>query len=228
MNHCTAKIRPTEVFFVCVQVLIFSLLSVEISEIEQKHSENLASKALDDVVNVRDISQSADKIETYYHLSPALKKIAEIVNNFKESDVFQYCWEWAAKKLASNTEDLSKEESIAILNPESLFKSCYNEFSRLYECLKSEELTFAEVDLLFKNFTDHYDGLKKDFQIICHLQPQDSGKWVEQRVEQIQQYHKLHLALGCVKVIDMVREGLNLSGDFKDLQLLLKFVSISL
>uniref|UniRef100_A0A670HUU1 RING-type E3 ubiquitin transferase n=1 Tax=Podarcis muralis TaxID=64176 RepID=A0A670HUU1_PODMU len=198
--------------------------SVDIAEMEQKHSENLASKALHDVVNVRhSVSQTDDKIETHYHLSPAQKKMTETMNNFKESSIFQYCWEWAAKKLASNTEDLSKEESIAILNPESLFESCYNEFSRLYECLKSEELTFAEVDLLFKNFTNHYDGLKKDFQIICHLQPQDSGKWVEQRVEQIQQYHKLHLALGCVKVIDTVREGLNLSGDFKDLQLLLKF-----
>ncbi|XP_053231504.1 E3 ubiquitin-protein ligase RNF213-like isoform X2 [Podarcis raffonei] len=211
-------------FFLSMFRKVEDIVKVDIAEMEQKHSENLASKALHDVVNVRhSVSQSDDKIETHYHLSPAQKKMTETMNNFKESSIFQYCWEWAARKLASNTEDLSKEESIAILNPESLFESCYNEFSRLYECLKSEELTFAEVDLLFKNFTNHYDGLKKDFQIICHLQPQDSGKWVEQRVEQIQQYHKLHLALGCVKVIDTVREGLNLSGDFKDLQLLLKF-----
>ncbi|XP_060127041.1 E3 ubiquitin-protein ligase RNF213-like [Zootoca vivipara] len=200
------------------------IVKVDIAEMEQKHRENLSSKALHDVVNVRhSVLQSDDKIETHYHLSPAQKKMTETLNNFKESNIFQYCWEWAAEKLASSTEDLSKEESIDILNPDFLFKSCYNEFFRLYECLKSEELTFAEVDLLFKNFTNHYDGLKKDFQIICRLQPQDSGKWVEQRVEQIQQYHKLHLALGCVKVIDKVREGLNLSGDFSDLQLLLKF-----
>ncbi|XP_032991850.1 E3 ubiquitin-protein ligase RNF213-like [Lacerta agilis] len=211
-------------FFLSMFRKVEDIVKVDIAEMEQKHSENLAPKALHDVVNVRhSVSQSDNEIETHYHLSPDQKKMTETVNKFKESNIFQYCWEWAAKKLASSTEDLSKEESIAILNPESLFESCYNEFSRLYECLKSEELTFAEVDLLFKNFTNHYDGLKKDFQIICLLQPQDNGKWVEQRVKQIQQYHKLHLALGCVKVIDKVREGLNLSGDFNDLQLLLKF-----
>ncbi|XP_077780215.1 E3 ubiquitin-protein ligase RNF213-like [Podarcis muralis] len=196
-------------------------IKVEISEIEQKHSENLASKALDDVVNVRDISQSADKIETYYHLSPALKKIAEIVNNFKESDVFQYCWEWAAKKLVV-------DEDIAALDldevPLSLFDPCYREFLRLYNSLKSGELMFSEVDMLFRDFTNRYEDLKKDFQVMCNLQRQDGGEWIDERIQQIQQYHELHLAMDSAKVIDKVREGLNLSGDFRVLQQLLNFV----
>lgn len=209
-----------------------SLFSVNIAEVEQKYSENLASKALDEVVTVRHgMSHSDDKIETFYHLSPNLKKICGTLDSLKDSHVFQYCWEWAAKDLASKAEDMISEEETAILNleevPPQLFDPCHHEFHRLYNSLKSGDLTFAEVDRLFREFTSHYQELRKDFQKMCVLQSQDRGEWISERVQQIQQYHELHLAMDSAKVIDKVREGLNLSGDFSVLQLLLNFVSIS-
>ncbi|XP_062976189.1 E3 ubiquitin-protein ligase RNF213-like [Elgaria multicarinata webbii] len=200
------------------------IVKVDMVEIEQKHNESLAAEALNEVVKVRDpVSHSDDIIETCFYLNPAMKKISETVYRFKESHVFQYCWEWAAQKLVNNEEHLIEEEDIAALPPDRLFDHCYNEFTRLYNCLKSEELTFAEVDVLFKDFTSPYDELKKDFQIMCHLEHQDSGEWIDQRIQQIQQYHDLHLAVGSVKVIDKVREALNLSGNFDGLLLLLNF-----
>ncbi|XP_042303497.1 LOW QUALITY PROTEIN: E3 ubiquitin-protein ligase RNF213, partial [Sceloporus undulatus] len=211
-------------------------VKVNIAEMEEKHSENLASKALNDIVNVRHSnSNNIDKIETYYHLSPALKSISGIVDHYKDSHVFQYCWEWAAKQLVNASEDLideeqideekTDEEEIDTLDldevPRCLFDPCYSEFRRLYNSLKSGELMFAEVDALFKDFTNHYEELKKDFQIMCDLQSQDRGEWVYERIQQIQQYHELHLAVDSAKVIDKIREGLNLSGNFQILQRLL-------
>uniref|UniRef100_A0ABM5FN25 E3 ubiquitin-protein ligase RNF213 isoform X1 n=1 Tax=Pogona vitticeps TaxID=103695 RepID=A0ABM5FN25_9SAUR len=203
-------------------------VKVDIDEVEQKYSEDLASKALDEVVNVKDAMSHGDgKIETYYHLNPDLKKIYGTVGSFKDSHVFQYCWEWAAKQLASKTEDLISEEDTATLSldevPLQLFEPCCCEFHRLYLRLRSGDLTFAEVDVLFKDFTNLYEELRKDFQKMCSLQSQDRGEWIKKRVEQIQQYHELHLAVDAAKVIDKVREGLNLSGDFSVLQHLLNF-----
>uniref|UniRef100_G1KRE3 RING-type E3 ubiquitin transferase n=1 Tax=Anolis carolinensis TaxID=28377 RepID=G1KRE3_ANOCA len=201
-------------------------VKVNITDLEEKHSENLASKTLSDIVNVRhSISYSCDKIETYYHLSPALKSISTTVDRYKNSHVFQYCWEWAAKHPVNKVENLFEEEEVATLDleevPAFLFKPCYDEFCRLYNCLKSGELMFSEVDTLFKDFTNHYEELKNDFQIMCGLRSQDQGAWISERIQQIQQYHELHLAVDSAKVIDKVREDLNLSGDFKVLQQLL-------
>nr|XP_056704626.1 E3 ubiquitin-protein ligase RNF213 [Euleptes europaea] len=203
-------------------------VKVDISEIEMKHSENLDSKALNDIVTVRHPGHHDDgKIETYYNLSPALGKTAKIVHDFKESHIFQHCWEWAAKNLLGNDEDVIEDQDFATLNfddvLEDIYEPCYSEFCRFYSSLKSGELTFAEVDILFRDFTNNYEELKKDLRIMCNQDPQDSGEWIDQRAQQIQQYHELHLAVDSAKVIDKVKEGLSLSGDFKVLRLLLNF-----
>lgn len=204
---------------------------MDIADIEQQHRENLTVKALDDIVNVRPlVSLGDDEIETYYDLNPTLKEKAQVMHNLKESHVFQYCWEWAAKELAGDNEDITNEDAITILEfedvPSSLFEPCYSEFTRLYRSLKSGEIIFAEVDVLFKDFTNKYKELKEEFQIMSRLQS-DDGTWINPRAQQIQQYHELHLAVDSAKVIAKLKEDLNLSGDFRVLVLLLNFVSIA-
>uniref|UniRef100_A0A8D2LPD7 Ring finger protein 213 n=1 Tax=Varanus komodoensis TaxID=61221 RepID=A0A8D2LPD7_VARKO len=190
-----------------------------------------ALKELNVVVKARSpVSDNTDKIETYYHLSPVLKEVSKHICNIKESHIFHYCWELTAKKLAEDADNLDSEEDIAILNldevPDFLFDPSYREFCRLYNCLKSGELTFAEVDALFKDFVNDYDEVKKDFQIMCGQHSHDGGEWIDERIHQIQQYHELHLALDSAEVIEAIKEVLNLSGDFKVLLHLLNFVSI--
>ncbi|XP_060108019.1 E3 ubiquitin-protein ligase RNF213-like [Heteronotia binoei] len=204
------------------------IVKVDISEIEQKLSENLSSKALNQIVTVRHPGDYSDgEIETFYNLSPALKKTSNIVHDFKESHLFRYCWEWAAKNLLDDNEDLIEEEDFATLGLdgvlEYVYEPCYSEFCRLYSRLKSGELMFAEVDSLFRDFTDNYEELKRDLKVMCNQYGQDGGEWIDNRVQQIQQYHELHLAMDSAKVINKVKEGLSLSGDFTVLQLLLNF-----
>ncbi|XP_044312386.1 E3 ubiquitin-protein ligase RNF213 isoform X2 [Varanus komodoensis] len=203
-------------------------VKVSIVEMEQKHRETLALKELNVVVKARSpVSDNTDKIETYYHLSPVLKEVSKHICNIKESHIFHYCWELTAKKLAEDADNLDSEEDIAILNldevPDFLFDPSYREFCRLYNCLKSGELTFAEVDALFKDFVNDYDEVKKDFQIMCGQHSHDGGEWIDERIHQIQQYHELHLALDSAEVIEAIKEVLNLSGDFKVLLHLLNF-----
>uniref|UniRef100_A0A8D2LRN9 RING-type E3 ubiquitin transferase n=1 Tax=Varanus komodoensis TaxID=61221 RepID=A0A8D2LRN9_VARKO len=197
-------------------------------KVQDFHRETLALKELNVVVKARSpVSDNTDKIETYYHLSPVLKEVSKHICNIKESHIFHYCWELTAKKLAEDADNLDSEEDIAILNldevPDFLFDPSYREFCRLYNCLKSGELTFAEVDALFKDFVNDYDEVKKDFQIMCGQHSHDGGEWIDERIHQIQQYHELHLALDSAEVIEAIKEVLNLSGDFKVLLHLLNF-----
>ncbi|KAK9407005.1 putative E3 ubiquitin-protein ligase-like, partial [Crotalus adamanteus] len=54
---------------------------------------------------------------------------------------------------------------------------------------------------------------------------QDNGEWIDERIQQIQQYHELDLALDSAKVIDKVKEVLKLTGNFGVLQQLLNLTS---
>uniref|UniRef100_A0A674JMV9 RING-type E3 ubiquitin transferase n=1 Tax=Terrapene triunguis TaxID=2587831 RepID=A0A674JMV9_9SAUR len=162
-------------------------------------------------------------LETYYNLSPELKKVAHIMHTYKDSHIFQLCWERTAQMMVEEDED-SEEQVIPILDlDDDLFSPCYREYRRLYNDLKSGKLTFAEVDTIFKDFTSHYEQISTDLQIMCKLDPVDNREWIGQRLQQIQQYHELHLAFDSAKVIAKVKEGLNLSGDFRILQMLLNF-----
>lgn len=203
---------------------------MDLTELEESYSENLTTKTLEDIVDVRELNtQSDDDLETYYQLSADLKEMSETMHRFKESHIFQYCWMLAAK-LASDSVELSEEEDNTILEPDGvldyLYHPCFKEFHRLYNSLKSGELTFAEVGTLFKDFINHYEELRKDFLFMCDLVSEGNRQWVNRRIEQIQQYHELHLAVDSAKIIDKVKEGLRLTGDFNVLVLLLNFVSI--
>ncbi|XP_048674799.2 E3 ubiquitin-protein ligase RNF213 isoform X3 [Caretta caretta] len=206
----------------CRKVQAF--IKVDIVEVEEKYHENLDTKELSEVVDVRELNFPMEGTqETYYNLSPELKKVAEMMHRYKDSHIFQLCWERAAQMMMEEYED-SEGQIIPILNlHDKLFSPCYHEYKRLYNELKSGKLTFAEVDAIFNDFTSHYEQISTDLQIMCKLDPVDNRAWIGQRLQQIQQYHELHLAFDSAKVIAKVKEGLNLSGDFRILQMLLNF-----
>ncbi|GAB0197590.1 E3 ubiquitin-protein ligase RNF213 [Grus japonensis] len=78
-----------------------------------------------------------------------------------------------------------------------------------------------EIDTIFQEFTNHPDDLKTELNTICKLRPEEDRDWVNQRFQQIQQYHEMHLTFDAAKIIANVRESLNLSGDFSVLENLL-------
>lgn len=212
-------------------IIVFSpLFKVDLTEVEQKHSGKLSLKTLDAVVKVRKpTSCSDDEIETYLHLSEELKVVSKCVYDYKDNHIFLHCWEQAAKRLKNNMEDSDTEQTLDMEEVYyCLFNPCYKEFQRIYDSLKLGDLTFAEVNALFKDFNNHYEELRRDFQSMCQLQYQDSGEWIDERIQQIQQYHELGLALDSAKVIAKVKEVLKLTGNFGVLQQLLNLVSTSL
>uniref|UniRef100_A0A8C8S421 RING-type E3 ubiquitin transferase n=1 Tax=Pelusios castaneus TaxID=367368 RepID=A0A8C8S421_9SAUR len=205
----------------CRKVQVF--IKVDVVEVEQKYHENLDSKELIEVVDVRQLNcPGAGTLQTYYKLSPDLKKMAQMMHTYKDSHIFQLCWEKAAQMRVEEDEDL-EGQVIPVCALDELFFPCCREYRRLYSDLKSGELTFAEVDDMFMDFTNHYEHIRTDLEIMCKLDPVYNSDWIEKRIQQIQQYHELHLAFDSAKVIAKVKEDLNLSGDFGTLEMLLNF-----
>ncbi|XP_011226480.2 E3 ubiquitin-protein ligase RNF213 isoform X2 [Ailuropoda melanoleuca] len=200
------------------------LVKVDLEEMTERHLEGLSSKRLSDAVTVRLSPSSPDvKRTTHYNLSPQGQEIAEKVDQLKESHIFQVFWEGAAEVLSESEEELERQ----ILQPEEVYKylylPCFEKFMKLYEDLRSGEITLQEVDTIFKDFENKYSILTFDLQLMCALDPSDQRDWIKDRVGQIREYHHLHQAVSSAKVILKVKENLGLVGDFSVLHTLLNF-----
>ncbi|XP_068269102.1 E3 ubiquitin-protein ligase RNF213 [Nyctibius grandis] len=205
-------------------------VKVDVGEVECQHSEDLRSKRLNTVVNV-----GRSPLQTYYSLSPKLKEFAEKMHSFKDSLIFQQFWEEAAQKAGEKYEISVEEEKeeeeeeeddiVPALDLGNVFSGlispCFESYESLYDDLRSGSITLFAVDRIFQEFTNHPDDIRTELNTICNLRPGEARDWVDQRFQQIQQYHEMHLTFDAAKIIANVKESLNLSGDFSILENLL-------
>ncbi|XP_032177877.1 E3 ubiquitin-protein ligase RNF213 isoform X3 [Mustela erminea] len=200
------------------------LVKVDLEEMAERHLEDLSRKRLSDAVTVRLSLSSPDvKKATHYDLSPQVQEMAEKVDQLKKSHIFQVFWEDTAEMLSEPGEELESPILQAEEAYKYLFLPCFEKLMSLYEDLRAGEITFQEVDTIFKDFVNKYSQLAIDLKTMCVLDPSDQGDWIRCRVEQIREYHHLHQAVGSAKVILKVKENLGLTGDFSVLYTLLNF-----
>ncbi|XP_069398073.1 E3 ubiquitin-protein ligase RNF213 isoform X3 [Ovis canadensis] len=200
------------------------VIKVDFGEIAERHSEDLSGKKLNQVVTVTLSATSLDSTwTTHYNLSPEVQEMAKNAYLLKDSHIFQIFWAEAAQELSEPEENLERE----IFQPEKVYEylycPCFKRFTKLYQDLKSGEVTFGEIDDIFKDFVNKYSDLTEDLQTMCALYPRDQKDWIKGRVQQIKEYHHLHQAVDSAKVILEVKENLGLTGDFSVLHTLLSF-----
>lgn len=199
---------------------------VELGNIERIHSQDLSNKKLNEAV-IKPPNSSFSNRKTHYCLSPDILEMASKLDSLKDSHVFQDFWHETAELLSNDTLDQDRRELKLSLPDvvDHLYYPCYEKFYKLYMNLRSGEITFADVDVIFRDFKDKYDELNVDLKFMCTLDPQDRKGWISQRVRQIKEYHTLYQAVSSAKVIVQVRRALGVTGDFSVLNPLLNFVS---
>ncbi|XP_072001709.1 E3 ubiquitin-protein ligase RNF213-like isoform X2 [Engystomops pustulosus] len=204
---------------------------VDISEVQKKYSQNLGPQRLKDLMSVKTLAKDVDGDPvSYYNLSPEIMEMAYHVHTFRNSHVFITCLEQQEKLFANSFENLDNEseaEEVYEITLEELkdklYIPCLELCKIIYNNLKTGEVTFEVVDKFLKDFKNQYKQLEGEFKYLCHLGHNDSGRWISQRVKQIEQYHQLDLAFRSAAVIDEVKTMLNLSGNFQTLTTLLEF-----
>ncbi|XP_029401805.1 E3 ubiquitin-protein ligase RNF213 isoform X5 [Mus pahari] len=198
------------------------LIEVDFGNIEIVHSQDLSNKKLNEAV-IKLSNSSPCKRKTHYCLSPDIREMASKLDSLKESHIFQDFWHKTAELLNPLHKDPRELKFMLPHALESLYNPCYDDFYKLYENLKSGKITFAEVDVIFRDFVDKYDELNSDLILMCTMNPQDQKGWISERIGQIKEYHTLHQAVSSAKVILQVRRALGVTGDFSVLNPLLNF-----
>uniref|UniRef100_U3KDA3 RING-type E3 ubiquitin transferase n=1 Tax=Ficedula albicollis TaxID=59894 RepID=U3KDA3_FICAL len=204
---------------------------LDVSGVRLQHLEDLSLKRLNEAVIM-----GKRPLVTFYSLSPELKKFVHKMHFFKDSMIFQQFWQEAAQKAGKEYEceypedEEDEEEMVPDLDLDdvldSMIRPCFDSYAMLYDDLRSGCLTLAAVDRIFKEFSNHPEDLRAELDTICGLQPAEDRAWVEQRVQQIQQYHEMHLTFDAARIIAQVKDSLGLSGDFSILENLLHIVSV--
>ncbi|KAM4663579.1 E3 ubiquitin-protein ligase RNF213-like [Discoglossus pictus] len=211
------------------------IIRVNTNAIKAKHSENLEQKPMSALLPVRRLgtpqSQQSEEM-SHYKLSPSLMKMAENIHKYKNSYIFKLCWKNEAQKLADDYdnvdyEDVSEDSEDVELSlegmEEELFHPCFDRYKTIYEDLKAGTVTFEVVDSFLKDYKNRYTELHQELKDMCRLWPGDRGEWIGDRIQQIEQYHQLHVAFDSARAIEEMKNCFNLSGDFKTLETLLEF-----
>jgi len=192
--------------------------------LEEKHHIDIDEMNLDEFMEVHSLNQipsPLSQVVTYFELDDEVRSMAEVLNTYKDSYIFKSCWLNEAKELED--EDITLED----LNRD-VFEPCYETYRNIYTSLKDGSITFEKVDATFKAYKGKYEELAEEVAIICNLDLRDDQRWVQTRIQQVEQYHELHLAVESAQVVMMVKDTLCLQGDFRVLDKLLTTVSHNL
>lgn len=205
-------------------------MTVDVAELERKQQVNITITPLDYFMEVHQFDQMPSPITgivTFFNLDEEIRNMAEELYTFKDSIVFKMCWDKQAKFLATEEmEDNPDEHQVADIRAtlqmihDDIFIDCYNHYEDIYTRLKDGTIKLEEVNQFFKAFKGKYEDLAKDLEIMCRMKNSRDKQWINSRVQQIEQYHELHLAVTSAQVIMKVKETLGLQGDFRVLETL--------
>ncbi len=214
-----------------------SLISVivDVAAMEERQHVNIEVMPLNEFMEVHQFDQISSQmagVVTYFNLDEKIRKMAEVLYTFRDSYVFQVCWKNQAKLLAADEirDDPDEHEVVGITATpeiiyEDIFEPCFEDYKSIYTCLKDGSIKLEEVNQLFSAYKGRYEELAEDLDIMCRVDKSTDKQWIHSRVQQIEQYHELHLAVASAQIIKNVKETLRLQGDFKVLETLTEVVS---
>lgn len=170
-------------------------------------------------------------VVTYFKLDENTRKMAEVLHTYQESHLFKMCWEKEAKLLVADNMDADPdmEEMDIVATPEmihdDIFEPSFDKYKEIHTCLKNGHITLAQVNELFGDYKGKYDELAQELEIMGRVEKSSDRQWIRKRVQQIEQYHELHLAVASAEIIMKVKDTLCLQGDFRVLETLTETVS---
>lgn len=210
---------------------------VIVDEMVERQQVVIESKRLRDFMEVHqvDLLPTANTgVVTYFQLDGKIRDMAEVLYTFRDSHLFKVCWEKVAKQVAAEEKKAynSEDEEVANIEPTSkkirkrIFQPAYSTYQSIFALLKGGKIKLKDINQLFGTFRGNYEGLTQELLIMNRIEERSDKQWIHSRVQQIEQYHELHLAVASAEIIMMVKETLCLQGDFRVLETLREVVRI--
>lgn len=161
---------------------------------------------------------------TYFNVSKDVIGILDDFNRIKHSVTFEKIWKIIGNHLCKEKEETEDDEISLDEVVEIVWFRTYNEVKDLTSKLLAGTITFKKVDSMFKDFKQNYKEMKYEIGTMRKaLGVTDSGVF-NRRVKQIEQYNQLNNYRKGAEVMKKIKEGFELTGDFKVLDMLISAV----
>ncbi|XP_042360235.1 E3 ubiquitin-protein ligase rnf213-alpha [Plectropomus leopardus] len=217
--------------FLTMSHILEEHMTVDVADMEASQQVDIEIKTLNHFMEVHPFDQMPSPVAgivTYFSLSEETRTMAEVLFTFRDSHIFKVCWEKQAKLVAAEEmleDNPDQHEVVDIMaTPEmihdEIFEPCFADYKDIYTRLKNGSIRLEEVNELFRDYKGKYEKLIQDLDIMCRVDKSTDTQWIHSRVQQIEQYHELHLAVNSAQIIMMVKETLHLQGDFRVLETL--------
>lgn len=205
----------------------------EVSSLEDKFKTNLQVEALDKLVEVQtyfskdDLNKKNTRHVLFYTSDLEVQEMAQEMYEVKTSNILLCLWrERATQYLMAGPWLLSLDFTEVC---ERIWKPCLTDFLDLGERIAVGEICFKEVDQALKWCGDQGEGdrLKKEFTLMATMLKSNCSldeNWPELRLNQIQEYRRLHHAAESAEVILKIKDRLGLQGDFSHIHCLTQVV----
>ncbi|XP_077411767.1 E3 ubiquitin-protein ligase rnf213-alpha-like isoform X2 [Vanacampus margaritifer] len=207
-------------------------VAIDVHDMNERHHVTIETMPLDYFMEVHPFDKlpsSTAGVVTYFKMNEDLRHMSDVLYTFKDSHNFILCWKEEGRLASEDFMDdnpVEEELQCETLTLDELyadiFMPCFNNYKNIYTRLKNGSIKLEEVNRLFSNYKGKYAELARDLDVMCKIDMSTDKQWIHTRLQQIEQYHELHLGVAAAEVIMAVKETLCLQGDFSVLETLLK------
>ena len=194
---------------------------MNIDHLNQKCNEDVSGTAIKDLAQEAKAAMFSKSAPTvlFFGLSPVVKSMVWLHYDIKNSQFFQMFWKEAgAKALKTVTERQPPEIQLTLQDVVDLvWNSAYPKLTSLRDQFINGQITLKDVDRYFKPFLGRYDDLTIEMK---RMFPASAGGTksreakIKQRLDQLEQYHKLHRCINAARTILEFKNFVGLTGDF--------------
>ncbi|XP_065501150.1 E3 ubiquitin-protein ligase rnf213-alpha-like [Caloenas nicobarica] len=199
---------------------IKGMINVDTSVVMEIFSETRHFK---DQMSICTFSENGEKkLPALQHL-PKYSDMMKKIHTLRESNYFLRLWKQKAEQIKAK---IPEDEILSIGTvQENIYKPAIADFQSTYLTLKDFSITLGRVQSHFDKELADESQLKKEFKIMEMSEGEGNEKaaWVDAALEKIKNYVTLSTVVNTAKMIDELRNALDLNGNFQILNDLTKY-----
>lgn len=208
---------------------------VNLHELSEKVATDTSRLSMKDLVQSTIADGRVLPVVTFFGLSSEAKEMISVLGDLKDSILLREFWkdngckalktigQEEAQKVACDVEDVVK----------LIWTPSFEQLQSLQKRFLSGTISFGEVDKFFSVFKGNqkYEDLTKEIRLITSRndsQEPPLNSVIGRRIEQIEQYHKLHNCIDAARIILDFKNSNGLEGNFEVVEDLLNQVCLNL
>lgn len=194
-------------------------LLVDLNELSRQSGVDVSHVPIRDLVQSTIVEGRVHPVVTFFGLSPKAKVMISSLSKLGDSVLLRQFWkENGDKALKLKAEKEGRRVSLNVDDVEELVWSpSIDQLRSLQGRFLTGAISFEEIDRFFKVFKENEEIVREMKLIISKNGSKTQGTEliVNQRIEQIDQYYRLHNCIDAAKSILEFKTSLGLQGNFQ-------------